>query len=61
MKQRPRIYYTETQKAILWERRKKGESLQHIAELFDRSHPSLREWTGIAMVAGGALVLAIKR
>lgn len=24
-------------------------------------HPSLREWTGIAMVAGGVLVLAFKR
>jgi transporter family protein len=23
--------------------------------------PSFREWTGIAMVAGGVLVLAIKR
>ena len=40
MKQRPRIYYTETQKALMWERWRKGESLQQIAQLFDRNHPS---------------------
>jgi hypothetical protein len=27
MKQRPRIHYTETQKALMWERWGKGESL----------------------------------
>ena len=27
MKQRPRIYYTENQKTIMWERWRKGESL----------------------------------
>lgn len=42
MKQRPRIYYTESQKALMWERWKKGESLQHIAELFDRNHSSIQ-------------------
>lgn len=42
MKQRPRIYYTETQKALMWERWRKGESLQHIAELFDRNHSSIQ-------------------
>ena len=42
MKQRPRIYYTETQKAIMWERWKKGESLQQIAQLFDRNHSSVQ-------------------
>ncbi len=41
MKQRPRIYYTETQKALMWERWRKGESLQQIAQLFDRNHPSI--------------------
>jgi IS30 family transposase len=41
MKQRPRIYYTQTQKALMWERWKKGESLQQIAQLFDRHHPSV--------------------
>jgi len=42
MKQRPRIYYTETQKALMWERWQKGESLQHIAQLFDRNHSSIQ-------------------
>jgi len=41
MKQRPRIYYTESQKALMWERWQKGESLQHIAQLFDRNHSSI--------------------
>jgi transporter family protein len=30
------------------------------AVVFLGEHPSLREWTGIAMVAGGILILAIK-
>lgn len=41
MKQRPRIYYTQSQKALMWERWKKGESLQQIAQLFDRNHSSV--------------------
>lgn len=42
MKQRQRIYYTETQKALMWERWRKGDSLQHIAQLFDRNHSSVQ-------------------
>jgi IS30 family transposase len=42
MKQRPRIYYTERQKALMWERWQKGESLQQIAQLFDRNHSSIQ-------------------
>jgi IS30 family transposase len=42
MKNRPRIYYTEEQKAMMWERWRKGESLQHIAQLFDRNHSSIQ-------------------
>jgi len=42
MKQRPRIYYTETQKDLMWERWQKGESLHQIAQLFDRSHSSIQ-------------------
>src|SRR5450830_1833131 len=42
MKQRPRIYYTETQKALMWERWRKGDSLQQIAQLFDRNHSSIQ-------------------
>ena len=42
MKQRPRIYYTQSQKALMWERWQKGESLQQIAQLFDRNHSSIQ-------------------
>jgi IS30 family transposase len=42
MKQRPRIYYTENQKALMWDRWQKGDSLQQIAQLFDRNHPSIQ-------------------
>jgi IS30 family transposase len=41
MKQRPRIYYTESQKALMWECWQKGESLQQITQLFDRNHSSI--------------------
>lgn len=38
MKYRTRIYYSETDKALMWERWRQGESLQRIAQVFDRSH-----------------------
>lgn len=41
MKQRPRIYYTQDQKALMLERWRKGDSLQQIAQLFDRNHSSV--------------------
>ncbi len=50
MKQRPRIYYTDSQKALMWERWQKGESLQQIAQLFDRNHSSIE---GILAQSGG--------
>jgi IS30 family transposase len=50
MKQRPRIYYTESQKALMWERWRKGDSLQQIAQLFDRNHSSIQ---GIFVQTGG--------
>ena len=50
MKQRSRIYYTESQKAVMWERWRKGESLQKIAQLFDRNHSSVQ---GILAETGG--------
>ena len=50
MKQRPRIYYTESQKVIMWERWRKGESLHRISELFDRNHSSIQ---GILAESGG--------
>lgn len=49
-KRRPRIYYTETQKALMWERWRKGESLQQIAQLFDRHHSAVQ---GILARTGG--------
>lgn len=42
MKQRPRIYYTDTQKALMWDRWQKGDSLETIARLFDRGHSSVQ-------------------
>lgn len=50
MKQRPRIYYTEAQKALMWERWKNGESLHEIARHFNRFHSSVR---GILAETGG--------
>ncbi len=41
MKYRTRIYYTEEQKAVMWERWQKGDSLHSIARLFDRGHSSI--------------------
>jgi hypothetical protein len=41
MKYRPRIYYTETQKSLMWDRWQKGDSLEKIAQLFDRGHGSV--------------------
>jgi IS30 family transposase len=50
MRYRPRTYYTESQKALMWERWQKGESLQQIAQLFDRTHSSVQ---GILVRTGG--------
>jgi len=50
MKQRPRIYYTEGQKALMWDRWQKGDSLAQIAQLFDRYHSSIQ---GILAETGG--------
>jgi IS30 family transposase len=50
MKYRARIYYTETDKALMWDRWQKGDSLHSIARLFDRSHGSI---AGILARTGG--------
>lgn len=50
MKYRSRTYYTETQKALMWERWLKGDSLQKIAQLFDRNHSVVQ---GILSRTGG--------
>lgn len=50
MKNRKRIYYSDSQKTQMWDRWAKGESLQQIAQLFDRSHSSI---SGIFAESGG--------
>ena len=50
MKQRPRIYYTETDKALMWDRWQKGESLGSIARHFDRGQSTIQ---GILVRTGG--------
>jgi len=50
MKYRPRIYYTESQKALMWDRWQQGDSLHAIARLFDRSHGSI---AGVLSRTGG--------
>jgi IS30 family transposase len=50
MKYPPRIYYTEADKALMWDRWQKGESLHAIASHFGRSHSSIR---GILARTGG--------
>ena len=50
MKQRTRIYYTEADKALMWERWRRGESLNAIARLFDRNHSAIG---GILSRSGG--------
>ncbi|WP_130621058.1 IS30 family transposase [Dyella amyloliquefaciens] len=42
MAQRPRIHYTDTHKALMWDRWQHGDSLHEIAALFDRHHSSVR-------------------
>ena len=50
MKYRTRIYYTEAQKTLMWDRWQKGESLSSIARFFDRHHSSVE---GILKQTGG--------
>ena len=42
MAYRTRIYYTDDQKAEMWDRWQRGESLHTIAQLFDRGHSSIQ-------------------
>lgn len=39
---RKRISYTETQKALMWDRWRQSEFMQQIASLFDQHHSSVR-------------------
>lgn len=42
MKRTTRIQYTDSHKALMWDRWRQGESLHQIARLFDRHHSSVR-------------------
>jgi len=50
MKYRSRIYYTDSDKELMWDRWQQGDSLHSIARLFDRSHGSI---AGILSRTGG--------
>ncbi len=58
MKQRRRIYYSDTQKALMWDRWQRGDSLHDIAKLFDRGHSSIQ---GILAETGGIRPSARRR
>jgi len=50
MRQRKRHYYSEKDKALMWDRWKKGDTLHDIGRLFDRGHSSIQN---IIQHAGG--------
>ena len=50
MRYRTRTYYTDAQKALMWERWKQGWTLHQIAQLFNRAHTSVR---GVLAQTGG--------
>lgn len=50
MKYRKRIFYTEADKALMWDRWQRGDTLHDIARQFDRHHSSVR---GILERTGG--------
>ena len=58
MKYRTRLYYTEEQKALMWDRWQQGDSLHQIAQLFDRNHSSIQR---ILAETGGIRPAARKR
>ena len=58
MKYRTRINYSDAQKAQMWDRWQRGESLKSIGRLFDRSSGSIY---GILSVTGGIRPAARKR
>ena len=43
MKYRRRIYYSASQRALMWDRWHKGETLHQIAALFDRHHSAIQQ------------------
>lgn len=58
MKQKTRVYYTDKQKAFMWDRWKQGDSMHDIAALFDRNHTLVQH---IFSSSGGIRPVARKR
>ena len=58
MKRKRRVYYTEAQKAEMWDRWQKGESFNAIGRHFDTSHSAI---SGIIWSTGGIRPLERKR
>ncbi len=50
MNQRRRIYYSAVQRAEIWDRWRRGESLNEIGRLFNRGHSSI--WRVIERARG---------
>jgi IS30 family transposase len=42
MKYRTRTHYTDSQKALMWDRWQKGDSMKEIGRLFDRGHTTVQ-------------------
>ncbi len=42
MKHRTRIYFTQADKSLMWDRWGRGDSISAIARLFDRGHSSVQ-------------------
>lgn len=55
---RPRIYYSAEQRADIWDRWKRGESMHEIGRAFDRGHSSIQK---ILMATGGIRPAVRKR
>jgi hypothetical protein len=51
MKYRTPTYYSESQKALMWDRWQKGDTLHQIARLFDREPPRL-SWRPFGLSTG---------
>ena len=50
MRPQKQIYYSETQKALMWDRWQRGESLQHFGDVLDRHHSAI---AGVLIRSGG--------
>jgi len=57
MKYRTRTFYTATQKALMWERWRDGDTLHAIAKMFDRRHTSVHH----ILARSGGMQPAVRR